>query len=85
MKREARLQPGFMKALRQRQRQDQRLILNAVEKYADLGTGDVRALSGQPGVYRLRIGKWRALFLASATTLDFFALDNRGEAYRNAR
>ena len=74
-----------MKALRQRDRRDQGLILNAIEKFAELGVGDVRALSGQPGVGRLRIWKWRALLLAAPSTIDFIALDNRGEAYRNTR
>jgi mRNA interferase RelE/StbE len=54
----------------------------ALLRYANTGDGDIKALEGCPGEFRLRIGKWRLFFLLQPQTLfRVLAIDNRGEAY----
>ena len=40
---------------------DQTAIVGKLVRYAEIGTGDVIKLVGEPG-YRLRHGDWRAVF-----------------------
>jgi mRNA interferase RelE/StbE len=44
---------------------DQDRILSAVQRFAETGHGDVKALKGRPG-FRLRVGDWRVMFAAQA-------------------
>lgn len=61
---------------------DQRRVLDAVERFAASGIGDVRALGGQwRGRFRLRVGKWRAIFLKEGGIVVLRVLHRR-EAYR---
>jgi mRNA interferase RelE/StbE len=54
----------------------------ALVRYALTGHGDVRALKGRPGEFRLRAGKRRVFFfLESPDIIDILGIDNRGEAY----
>ena len=54
----------------------------ALLRYANTGYGDIKALKGRPGEFRLRIGKWRVFFLLQPPDLiRVLAIDNRGEAY----
>jgi len=55
----------------------------AIRQYAGTGHGDVKKLVDTPGVFRLRAGKWRAMFLleAKGTVLRVVRIENRGEAY----
>lgn len=40
-------------------------IVEAIERFASTGHGDVRALRGVPGEYRLRVGNMRVRFTIS--------------------
>lgn len=47
-------------------------------------TGDIQKLRGDvPNAYRLRIGKWRVLFLRNDDnrTIDIVIIDKRGDIY----
>jgi mRNA interferase RelE/StbE len=47
-------------------------------------SGDVKKLHGDiPGAYRLRIGKWRVLFVKNddARFIDIVIIDKRGDIY----
>jgi mRNA-degrading endonuclease RelE of RelBE toxin-antitoxin system len=57
-------------------------ILTALTRYGEAGEGDVKALTGRDGLYRLRVGKWRLFFDAdSPGTVRIHGIDNRGQAY----
>ncbi|SEP50016.1 mRNA interferase RelE/StbE [Methylobacterium sp. ap11] len=42
-----------------------------LQRYAETGTGDVKALVGAPGV-RLRSGSYRAVFVETADAIEVF-------------
>ncbi len=42
----------------------------------------VKALKGEPGVLRLRVGEWRVLFTREGRILAIFKIAPRGDAYR---
>ena len=72
----------FRHAFRRLSRQDQARLVAAIEQFTTTGRGDVRPLSGHPGHSRLCLGKWRAFFRqASPDVIEFFDVDNRGQAY----
>ena len=60
-------------------------ILDAIERLAREGSGDVRPLTGQPGRYRLRVGGWRVGFTRNPETraLAVLWVLPRGRAYRD--
>lgn len=37
-------------------------VIAAIERFAGTGHGDVKALKGCPGEFRLRVGDWRVRF-----------------------
>ena len=54
----------------------------ALLRYANTGYGDIKALKGRTGEFRLRMGKWRVFFLLQPPdVIRVLAIDNRGEAY----
>jgi mRNA interferase RelE/StbE len=57
-------------------------LLDAVERFAETGHGDVKTLVGEKGVKRLRVGSYRVRFQAEGDTLTVLAVDHRREAYR---
>ena len=57
-------------------------IVEAVERFAESGAGDVRALRGQwRGRYRLRVGAWRVVFRINRDMVVLRVL-HRGQVYR---
>jgi mRNA interferase RelE/StbE len=59
----------------------QEKIFAAIE---NLPNGDVKRLSGDdvPPVYRLRVSKYRILFLMDETTISILKVDSRGDVYK---
>ena len=57
-------------------------IVEAVERYAEHGTGDIRPVHERPGEYALRSGDWRIFYLEQGDTLYVLRVRNRKEAYR---
>jgi mRNA interferase RelE/StbE len=54
----------------------------ALLRYAVTGYGDVKYLKDRPGLFRLRVGKWRIFFrLEPPDIIVVIGVDNRGEAY----
>ncbi|PWU12116.1 MAG: plasmid stabilization protein [Terriglobia bacterium] len=72
-------------AIRDFQRLDKIVQLRidaGLTRYATTGHGDVKALKGRAGEFRLRIGKWRVFFILEPPDLvRVLGIDNRGEAY----
>jgi mRNA interferase RelE/StbE len=56
----------------------------AVSLYADGDRGDVRKMAGGGGVYRLRVGDWRVLFMLDdgGRIMAIARILNRRDAYR---
>ena len=55
-----------------------------VEQYATdpaTLTNNVKALKGEPGVFRLRVGDWRVLFTEDGEVLAIIRIAPRGAAY----
>jgi len=51
-------------------------IADALHLYAMAGRGDVKALTGRPG-FRLRVGRYRVLFLEDAITVTVLHIGKR--------
>ncbi|AWN47806.1 plasmid stabilization protein [Methylobacterium terrae] len=51
-----------------------------LERYAETGTGDVKALVGVPGL-RIRSGSFRAVFIETADAIDVFKVGDRRDIY----
>lgn len=61
-----------------------RLIRDKVERYAaDPASlaNNVKALKGEPGILRLRVGDWRVLFAEDGTVIAILRIAPRGSAY----
>jgi mRNA-degrading endonuclease RelE of RelBE toxin-antitoxin system len=43
--------------------------------------GDIKPISGQPGIYRARIGSFRILFRITDNTIYVTHIDPRGQVY----
>ena len=59
-------------------------VLTAIERLAETGAGDVKALRGSPGLYRLRVGDWRVVFALDSARTDLVVerVAHRREVYR---
>jgi mRNA-degrading endonuclease RelE of RelBE toxin-antitoxin system len=74
------LRPQAATSLRRLSRPDRERILAAIE---GLPAGDVRSLTGRPGVYRLRVGDWRVLFgIGQGDVIIVYRVAARGSAYQ---
>lgn len=61
---------------------DRKRVLDAVDRFAASGVGDMRALGGQwRGRFRLRVGNWRVIFRQENDIVVVRVLHRR-EAYR---
>jgi mRNA interferase RelE/StbE len=58
-------------------------ILSALHRFAESGTGDVKALKGEREELRLRIGDYRLFFVyTAADALEIRRVLHRKDAYR---
>jgi mRNA interferase RelE/StbE len=55
-------------------------IIDKLQRYAESGAGDVKALSGQPGA-RLRIGDYRVIFVEVVDVISVRAVGHRSDIY----
>jgi len=60
-----------------KQRAVSQAIIAKIERYAETGAGDVKALVGRPGK-RLRVGDFRVIFEEDSTTIRVLTLGPRG-------
>lgn len=61
-----------------------KLIRSKIEQYAAdpaAQANNVKALKGEPGVLRLRVGDWRVLFTEDGRVLAVIRIAPRGGAY----
>jgi len=60
-----------------------RRVREAVERFAEAGSGDVKRLQGiDPPEFRLRVGDYRVRFQLDAGTVRILHVRHRREAYR---
>lgn len=60
------------------------LIRSKIALYADDPASlanNVKALKGEPGIYRLRVGDWRVVFSETGDTVTIIRIAPRGDAY----
>ncbi len=58
-------------------------ILSALHRFADSGTGDVKALQGDAEELRLRVGDYRLFFVSTGDdVIEVRRVRHRREAYR---
>ncbi len=58
-------------------------ILSALHRFAESGTGDVKALQGDAEELRLRVGDYRLFFVSTGDdVIEVRRVRHRGEAYR---
>ena len=60
-------------------------VIAAIDRFAENGHGDVKALKGHVGEFRLRIGDWRVRFALDAARAELVVLHvlPRDKAYRD--
>jgi mRNA interferase RelE/StbE len=70
--------------LRDMDRAAARRVVDVVERYADTGYGDVKAMKGNPGEYRLRVGDYRVRFALDVIREEILIthVAHRREVYR---
>jgi mRNA interferase RelE/StbE len=69
------------KALRKLPTEVREQIIQKIQRYADTGSGDVKALQGRAG-FRLRSGDYRVLFQEAGTVVEVLEIGNRRDIYR---
>jgi mRNA interferase RelE/StbE len=82
MKDDVEWRPRAIKDLRRADRTTHARIIEAIEKLAGTGVGDVRRLSGTDlPEYRLRVGEWRVRFQKGHQKIVILRVLPRGNAY----
>lgn len=74
-----------MKFIQKQEKKQQERILKAIYTFPVLG--DIKKMSGEDNLYRLRVGDFRLLFEMSpksnvVTLIDVTDADNRGQIYK---
>jgi mRNA interferase RelE/StbE len=71
--------------LRRLQRQVAVRTIEAVERHAETGQGDIVKLAGMENQYRLRVGEWRVRlrYDDDAHAIEVISVLPRGRAYRD--
>lgn len=79
------MQKSFFKSFQKLSKDAYLRFSTALHKLSlDPSAGDVKKLRGDlPGAYRLRVGKWRVLFIRNddARRLDIVTIEKRGDIY----
>jgi mRNA interferase RelE/StbE len=57
-------------------------IFEALRRFSQTGAGDAKALQGESGELRLRVGDYRVRYIEDAKTLVIKRVLHRSDAYR---
>jgi mRNA-degrading endonuclease RelE of RelBE toxin-antitoxin system len=77
------LERAALKQLKAMNEDDASSVRRALERFAVDGSGDVRKLRGTSmRAKRLRVGRFRAIFVVSESEIVVLAISDRKEAYR---
>jgi mRNA interferase RelE/StbE len=78
-----RFAPAARRDLRKLSSADARVIVDAIETFADRGVGDVKKLTDwKPPTWRLRVGRFRVRFEREGEEIVVVAISDRRDAYR---
>ena len=71
-----------MKFLAKQPKPQQERLLRAIYKLP--GEGDIKAMAGHDGLYRLRVGSYRVLYTIenAILTVRILQIGNRGDVYK---
>jgi mRNA interferase RelE/StbE len=72
--------PTAARALTRLQKPARLAVVEKLGRYAETGAGDVRALTGRPGV-RLRVGDYRVVFTETDDAIQVLAIGHRRDIY----
>lgn len=72
--------PRALRALQTLPKPARTKIVDKLERYTETGAGDLKALVGRPGK-RLRIGRYRAVFVEGDDEIRVFAVGDRRDVY----
>ena len=59
-----------------------RIALNLLDRIEKIPKGDIKPLAGRKGEYRLRVGRFRVLFVIESDRVKVFKIDTRGDVYK---
>jgi len=75
--------PPAEKDLRRLASKAQKRIVDAIDRFATTGAGNIRHLTATtPAEYRLRVGRWRVRFNRDGETVSILRVLARDKAYR---
>ncbi len=57
-------------------------IIAKIDRYAAGQSADVKAMVGEDGAARMRVGDYRIIFIETADAIQVVAIGNRREIYR---
>jgi mRNA-degrading endonuclease RelE of RelBE toxin-antitoxin system len=78
-----RFSPAARRDLRKLETADARVIVDAIEAFADRGVGDVKKLKDyRPPAWRLRVGRFRVQYARDSEGMLIIAISDRRDAYR---
>ena len=82
MKYDLRFKPRSLKDLRRFPANQQRRVIEKIERMSENLAGDVRQLTNFTPEYRLRVGDYRVLFEVEGSEIVVYRVRHRRDAYR---
>ncbi len=82
MKYEINFKPTSIKDLKKIDKQNQKNIIDKIEKMSDNLFGDIKKLTNFTPEYRLRVGNYRVLFEIEGNKIIIYRIKHRKESYK---
>ena len=82
MKYEIEFKPKSIKDLRKIDKNDQKVIIEKIEKMSHNLSGDIKKLTNYTPEYRLRVGNYRILFEVEDSKIIIYTIRHRKESYK---
>jgi mRNA interferase RelE/StbE len=82
MKYEVEFKPKSIKDLRKIDKNDQKVIIEKIEKMSHNLSGDIKKLTNYTPEYRLRVGNYRILFEVEDGKIIIYTIRHRKESYK---
>lgn len=82
MKYEINFKPTSIKDLKKIDKQNQKNIIDKIEKMSDNLTGDIKKLTNFTQEYRLRVGNYRVLFEIENNKIIIYKIKHRKDSYK---
>jgi mRNA interferase RelE/StbE len=82
MKYKVEFKPKSIKDLRKIDKNNQKVIIEKIEKMAHNLSGDIKKLTNYTPEYRLRVGNYRILFEIEDDKIIIYTIKHRKESYK---